>query len=296
MDLHYQREVTVGGLVLLAIVLFVGGTMWLRGRSFSSGHPIRIAFHDIGALKVASPVTVAGVQVGKVQGVNLVSPDSVLVAISLNPKIRPRSDANAEIVSLSLTGDVGIDLNPGTKGAVLPEGSIIPGIQQPGVMDQAAALSKRADTILTNVQTLTGPETVKQIQQSLASLNKLLNTMSSQLPPTTAQLNRTMATVQDLSARLDSTLANPALAHTLQRADTLTANLAQMTAQLTSTSAHLDSILAKVNSGQGTIGKLATDSALYHNLVRVTNSMDSLLIELKRNPGKIQVTAPIKVF
>ena len=77
-----------------------------------------------------------------------------------------------------------------------------------------------------------------------------------------AELTRTMASFRSLSARLDSTLANPALARTLGRADTLTGNLAAMTAQLTRTGARLDTVLAGVNSGRGTIGKFATDSGL----------------------------------
>ena len=61
-----------------------------------------------------------------------------------------------------------------------------------------------------------------------------------------------MATFRALGTRLDSTLANPALARTLGRADTLTGNLAAMTAQLTTTSARLDTVLSGVNSGRGT--------------------------------------------
>jgi hypothetical protein len=36
MDLHYKREVTVGALVIVGLVIFVAGTMWLRGKTF---HP-----------------------------------------------------------------------------------------------------------------------------------------------------------------------------------------------------------------------------------------------------------------
>jgi phospholipid/cholesterol/gamma-HCH transport system substrate-binding protein len=109
-----------------------------------------------------------------------------------------------------------------------------------------------------------------------------------------AELTRTMAAFRSLSTRLDSTLANPALARTLGRADTLTGNLAKMSAQLTTTSARLDSVLAGVNSGRGTIGKFATDSGLYTDVRELSQSMKRLLDELQKNPGKVPVT--VKLF
>ena len=63
MDLHYKREVAVGTLVVAGFAAFVLGTMWLKGRDFTSGDHTRIEFANVGNLKEASPVRVAGVQV-----------------------------------------------------------------------------------------------------------------------------------------------------------------------------------------------------------------------------------------
>ena len=109
-----------------------------------------------------------------------------------------------------------------------------------------------------------------------------------------AELTRTMASFRALSTRLDSTLANPALARTLGRADTLTGNLSAMTAQLTTTSARLDSVLSGVNSGRGSLGKFATDTVFYSDIHELSQSMKRLLDELQKHPGKVPVT--IKLF
>ena len=105
-----------------------------------------------------------------------------------------------------------------------------------------------------------------------------------------AALTQTMASLQHLSARLDSTLGNPALARTLARTDTLTASLATMTAQSTTTLAHLDSTLTQIRRGQGTLGKFATDSSLYFHIDSVTQSLRMLIDDLKKHPGKISPT------
>ena len=54
MDLGYKQEVTVGGLVILAILLFIVGTTWLSGRSIG-GDPEdywKVQFRQAGNLKV----------------------------------------------------------------------------------------------------------------------------------------------------------------------------------------------------------------------------------------------------
>jgi phospholipid/cholesterol/gamma-HCH transport system substrate-binding protein len=103
-----------------------------------------------------------------------------------------------------------------------------------------------------------------------------------------------MASLEQVTARLDSTLAHPALSRTLNRADTLTGNLASMTAQLTSTGARLDTLLLNMNQGRGTLGKFTTDTGFYTDLRQLSQSMKEVLDELKKHPGKVPVT--VKLF
>ena len=67
-----------------------------------------------------------------------------------------------------------------------------------------------------------------------------------------------------------------------------------MTAQLTATTARLDTLLAGMNRGQGTLGKFVTDSGLYYDLREVSQGMKKLLDELAKHPGKVPVT--VKLF
>ena len=49
-----------------------------------------------------------------------------------------------------------------------------------------------------------------------------------------------------------------------------------------------------MNQGRGTLGKLATDTGFYGDIRRLTQSMQQLLDELKKHPGKVPVT--VKLF
>jgi phospholipid/cholesterol/gamma-HCH transport system substrate-binding protein len=234
------------------------------------------------------------VNVGKVEQIEFVGVGNVLVTASLPASVRPRVDAEAKIVSVTLVGDYAVDFDPGRAAEFLPPGKVILGSQDLGLSGRALELSDRADSILIGAQAIVNKETAEQLRSMLTALEGTLKaaqrTMQIYGDSTrgpTAELTRTMASFRQLSTRLDSTLANPALGRTLSRTDTLTGNLAAMTARF-------DSTLAAINRGQGTLGKFATDSGLYYDMRDLSKSMKELLDELKKNPGKVGVT--VKLF
>jgi phospholipid/cholesterol/gamma-HCH transport system substrate-binding protein len=303
MDLTYKREATVGTVIIAAIVLFFIGTTWLGGRSVggNSEDYWKIQFRDAGNLKTSSAVRISGVPVGKVERSQLVEAGKVLVSVSLPERITPRVDATAKIVAVGFVGDAVVEFNPGEASVPLAKSKIILGSQALGLADRAQVLSDRADSILLGAQAIVNQKTADQLRSTLTTLEGTLKaaerTMaiyadSSHGP--TAELTKTLASFQKLSTRLDSALAHPALSRTLSRTDTLTSNLAAMTAQLRSTAERLDTLLAGVNRGQGTLGKLATDSGFYYDIRDLSHSMRELLDELKKHPGKVPVT--IKLF
>lgn len=294
MDFRYSREAIVGAIVVVAILVFIFGTMWLSGRSVSSDNLARIQFANVSGLKRASPVRVSGVNVGKVEKIEFIDVGKVMVTASLPDQIRPRVDAEAKIVSVTLVGDYAVDFDPGRSGEILPRGKVILGTQDLGLAGKALELSDRADSVLIGAQAIVNKETAEQLRSMLTALEGTLKaaqrTMQIYGDSTrgpTAELTRTMASFRQLSNRLDSTLANPALSSTLTRTDTLAGNLAAMTARF-------DSTLAAINRGQGTLGKLATDSGLYYDMRDLSKSMRELLDELKKHPGKVGVT--VKLF
>jgi phospholipid/cholesterol/gamma-HCH transport system substrate-binding protein len=303
MDLSYKREVTVGGLVILAIALFIVGTSWLGGRSLGADEDEfwKIQFANSGNLKTSSLVRISGVTEGRVERIQLVDVGKVLVSVSLSDRIAPRVDASAQIVAVGFVGDAAIEFNPGRAAERLPRDRIIIGTQAAGLTDMAQNLGERADSVLLGAQQIVNKRTADELYATLTTLQGTLKAAERTMrvygdaeKGPTAQLTRTMAALERMAGRLDSTLANPALARTLDRADTLTGNLATMTAQLTSTGARLDTLLLNMNQGRGTLGKFTTDTGFYTDLRQLSQSMKEVLDELKKHPGKIPVT--VKLF
>jgi phospholipid/cholesterol/gamma-HCH transport system substrate-binding protein len=304
MDSRFGKEVMVGTLVLIAATIFGVGMLWLQGKSLRSKGGVVIEFPDVGDLKPASPVRVAGVPVGKVDGIKLVPRGDeyvVHVTISLPDYIKPKVDASALVRPTGLAGDVTLVFDPGDSPDLLPKGQIVRGVVPEGLMASAADLSDRADSVLIQAQQFVGPamqermaRTLEEATKSLQSSQRLMATFNDPKDGPSAQLALTLTALRGTMARLDSTLTAPAVVRARDQADTLVRNLSNMSAQFRSTGARLDSVLAKVERGDGTLGRMANDPALYDQMTKLTAQLDSLTQDLRANPGKIGVT--IKAF
>lgn len=210
MDLR-MREVTVGTIVIIAILVFIFGTMWLSGRSVSSDNLIRMQFANVSGLKRASPIRVSGVSVGKVERIEFQDVGKVLVIGSLPPKIKPKVDAGATIVSITLVGDYAVDLDPGRAVELLPPGRLILGTQDAGLSGRAMGLSDRADSVLIGAQAIVNQKTADQLyatmtalQATLKAATKVMEMYGDPSKGPSAELTRTMASFRSVTERLDS--------------------------------------------------------------------------------------------
>jgi len=303
MDSRFGREVVVGSIVLAAALVFGAGVLWLNGKSINPrDDKFIVQLADAGQLKPASQVRVSGVPSGKVEEITLIEPGKVHVTMTLTSKaVVPKIDAKAAITSVGLAGDAMLMLFPGESPTVLPKGQVIMGFSPPGLMEIAGGLSDRADSVLINAQGLTGQEmqerlrkTLEEATKTLQISQKLLLTLNDPNTGPSRELALTMQAMRGTLARLDSNLSAPAVIRARDKADSLAGNLNAMSAQFTATGARLDSVLMLVQTGRGTLGRFATDSALYWNMVRLTASLDSLVNDIKQHPGKIGVT--VKMF
>lgn len=296
MDLHYQKEITVGTIVLVGIGLFWAGTLWLKGASFRP--PARtevVEFSDIGSLQPDNEVRVSGYAVGKVRDVTFKGPGKLLVNITLPPDLELKTDASAEVVSSIFASGSILALKPGSPGAPpLPAGQPIRGVSGNDLMAKGAILADRADSVLVGVQAIANQKTADNLQKTLQSLQQVLATMNTHIPQTTVEAQKTLVALRRLSERLDSTVATIPVKNAIERADTLARNLSTMSVQLTATGARLDTLLQKINAGQGSLGKFVNDSGLYLDTRATSQSLKALIDELTRHPGKIQVQ--VKLF
>ena len=294
MDLHYKQEVRVGALLLGGIGVFLVGTMWLRGKSFSNEPTLLVAFTDVGTLKRGSPVKVSGVTLGKVEDIEFRGVGNVVAKMSLSQKVTPKLNATAKLATVGLVADAVIYFSPGTAPQLLPAGKVIQGTVDPGLTGLGTELADQAKQTLTNVRDLTGKQLSDDLHETMVAMRRMMAVYSNTKEGPAAELQTSMQSLQRLSTRLDSTLAEADLKTTLRRTDTLMTSLTATSTQMERVGKSIDSLLAKINNGQGTAGKLVTDTTLYHEFRELSISLKGFLDELKKNPGKIPIQ--VKIF
>jgi len=109
----------LGGLMALAYLSFQVGGLSYR---VPGGFVLYATFDDIGGLKERSPVSVSGVKVGQVAGVELDDMLRARVQMDLDPGLELSIDSSARILTAGVLGDQFIALEPGAEDDLLTTG------------------------------------------------------------------------------------------------------------------------------------------------------------------------------
>ena len=283
-----RNEVLVGILLTIATIVGVVGTIWLVRGGLQSGYPLYARFRWGENLRNGQPVLLAGVNVGYVENVELRDDGTLFVSMRVNDEYKVPQGTTATVQAVGIFGDAAIALRPqGPNRLKIAEGDTVPtGTPAPGIPELLA----RVDSVGRNVHDITrtfevqlvGEGGIVELRRAMENTNRLvlqLNTIaaeqSRQLAATTAALRRTAQAVD--SAAVDSTVRN------LQQSS---ANVAELTAELKATTSRLNGVLAKVDSGPGSVAKLINDPGLYNDLRTLTQRLDSLTADFKKNPRR----------
>lgn len=293
MDLTYKQEVGVGALVLTGAALFLFGMFWLTGRTVGGkGVTVDVLFTNVSGLKQGDPVLVSGVKKGRVARVQLARVGSVRVTLELQRDVRPKIDASAVIASQDFFGAKYVDFNPGQRDELLAADRAITGSNPPGLTDVASGVATRANELLANASSLVSEQLGVDIHNTLIATQRAMNLLAeSGDQPFIKQTTRTLAATERVMLRVDSILASS----TGARIDTLSANLAALTRHLGSATVAIDTLLSRMNRGEGTLGRLAADTTLYHDLHGLSAALTALLTDLKEHPDKYMKPGLVRV-
>jgi phospholipid/cholesterol/gamma-HCH transport system substrate-binding protein len=283
-----RDELLVGMLLLVAVVLAVGGTIWIARGGLARGYPLYARFPWGAGLKQGQPVLLAGVQVGFVDQVDLIPDGTITVKLQVQQTFKVPAGTTATVEANGIFGDQLIALTPvkGSTGTI-PAGDTIPtGVGSPSV----AALLGKGDSIAVNVRTLSNEARmqfvdsggVRDVRRTIADLTKLVAQLSAvtaeqsrQLTLTQQSVRKTLSSVD--SAKVDSTIAN-------LRATS--ASFEQLSRELRETNSRVQGVIEKVSNGPGTAGRLMNDPAVYARVDSLLMRLDELAVDIKKNPRK----------
>ena len=111
----------LAGLACLAYLAIHLGKMEIVG----SGYQVHVTFDNISGLKNGAAVEVAGVEVGRVEAIQLSSNDRAAVTLRLESGLKLHDDAIASIRTKGIIGDKFVKLSPGSSENLIPPGGRI---------------------------------------------------------------------------------------------------------------------------------------------------------------------------
>lgn len=291
-------EAKLGIVFLLAIITFVWGLFYLKEwRVTGDTYLVNVRLSSAVGVKSTDPILVGGVRIGKVESVTL---DNLtpIVTLRIDEPYEIPEDSQVEVISRSVMGEKSINIRKGVSEQMIPPGGKIEGTAAPGISDmftQVDSVTLNMRNLLENANILLDPERDKSIKSSLAGVHDLTIELQNTLKRESVQVNRVMANMDSLVSNLKdlSETERSKVTGTLDNLENTSGRLSAMMGELQSTTTALGNILARLDRGEGTMGKLLQDDRLYEDAVRVAGkmdrlvtSLDDLVVDLKSNPGR----------
>ena len=284
-----RDEVLVGLLLTAGLIIAVIGTIWLSRGGLSQGYPLYARFAWGAGLKQGQQVQLGGVAIGYVDDIELdMVGGTVLVTMRVQPKYKVPQTTTAFVEAYGIFGDQIIAMRPSSPSSTpFDPGDTVPaGKPQPTTGEIIAKVDSIGDNLGDVAEAfeiqLVQSGGIEDLRRSLAGMNRLITLLNTVATEQSRQLTRTQEGFRSKLAALDSSDVDS----TVKNLKASSANLAALTADFQKTSAQLQGVLAKVDSGPGSLPLLLNDPELYNNLRRASMRLDSLILEVKTNPKK----------
>ncbi len=278
-------ETRLGIFVALAVIAAVLILETVGGVDrFRRGYHLNADFRTVQELKVGDRVKMAGVEIGRVQEIHLTN-NQVRVTMKLRRNADVRTDSAAIIRFTGLLGQNYVAIEFGSPNAPrASEWAVLKTDEQPDL----SAIMTKIDSVATGVENLTRSFTGEKIDNLLGPFtdfikaNRIpLTTMIGNFQAISSQITEGKGTIGKLI--YDESLYN-STASTLVTVQT---NLLSLSSDLKLTLADARKIIDQANAGEGTLGKLLKDEALYRETTESMVSLKEILQKINQGQGSV---------
>ena len=289
----FTKEFVIGISVIMAIIILYVGIDYLKGVNlFKPANFYVAAYDNVAGLEVAAPVTVDGFKVGQVREINFdyENHGKIKVILALNKSLRLPVDSMAVIGSTLMSGAY-VDIKMGKSKDLIEVGGDIATQTNPdmmaslsdNVLPAVGEILPKVDSLLANLNKLVGDPALLKSVQSLEGITDNINKASLSLNTVIGrQVPGMMNNVNHVATNLDSItrdlivlsaeLKRLPISSTMDNVNEMTGNLAKFSNQL--------------NSRESTLGLLMNDPELYNRINRLSADVDSLIVDLQKNPKR----------
>lgn len=282
-------EVKVGLFVFLALAalaymsLQVGSGVFVRGATYD----LFVEFANVSGLKVAAPVEIAGIEVGKVKDIALAE-GRARVTLQIRERYPVRADATAFIRTRGVLGDKYVELADGNAAApaLAPGGRIANAGAGAGMDDLLEKVGRIADDIGLVAKSVSGvlggPQGENDLRLTVASLRDMSVSLNQLVQANMESLNAIVGNMRDFTGDLKAITGS-----NRQSIQAMLDNFAQASGQLKTSLESMNRVMSRLDGGQGALGQLINDPQMGQDLRQTVASLQSVAEKIDSGKGTL---------
>ena len=288
------KEVKTSIIVLAGIFLFVFGYNYLKGNNIFEHDDVYYTEFDYNALSTSSSVTIKGNRVGKVTNIEYdLKTGKTRVSFTVDEEIKFSKNSTIRLYKPGIMDGNALAIIAANDNEFAKDGDFLKSEVEQGLVDKLTGNFSALSTDLNS--------TLKSADTLLINLNGLVtDTSENGLKSTIAELNSTLKSFKNLSYSINGVVKknDENIALVLENFKTVSEDLTVLSKELKeaqisnsiekleNTLNSVNGILASVDNGEGSLGKLLKDAKLYDNLEGAALQMEQLLQDMKLNPKR----------
>ena len=274
MGIDKSKLVKLGIFIAAGLALLIFGLFYIGSKEnmFTKTFEVYSVFSSVSGLSEGNNVQFAGINVGTVKSIKIMSTDKIKVTMSIQDKVREfiKKDSEASINSEGLVGNKVLTIFGGTPGSTpIDAGDSIHSIKPAELGDIIKNLnesSKEAQKIATQITEIT-----QKVNNGEGTLGKLVN--NSDLYD---NLDSLTANVANSTERIDKILAQ-----TSNTINTVTSDIQNLTESIKLITDNIGEITTKINSSQSLVGTLLTDTIFANDIKGVLRNTNQTTANLE---------------
>lgn len=291
-----RNEFQIGLVGLVTLVILFLGIKFLKGTDiFSSNRNYYAIYDNVSGMHESSYIYINGLKAGYVKKITPMDKlnKKFLVEIAVDKKLEIPKDSRLTLFSDGLLGGKALRIDAGVSNIMLSGKDTIIGYIENGMMD---GLSSKIDPMMTDLSSV-----IKRIDTLTAAMNNTFNSQSQEnIRQTLNNINSVSKKLDHIALNVDNLIDNDKqkLDNIVTNIETITENILSITDSIdgskiaatlndvNSSLTNLNSMLKKIEKGNGNLGQLLNDEQLYNNLTQSTKSLNELIEDIKKNPKK----------
>ncbi len=296
-----NKELKIGIVFVLVFLILIVGINYLKGINVLNKNRTFYAVYDnIAGLQVGSPIMVNGYQVGMVGDINLLSSQELLVTLNIDHDLAISNNSNSRIINRDLMGTKAISLILGNSTYLMNEGDTfitsVEGTLQDEVNAQILPLKNKAeelissmDSVMIIITAVLDKDARNNLSNSFKSLEETFDLMSKSMSKVDMIIDHNNEKVSKIISNLESislniSSHNDQIKNIINNISSISDTLLRK--DILSIIDNFNQISSNINTGEGSLGLLIKDDAVYKNLENSTAQLAELIEDMKKHPSR----------